>query len=86
MRHHVRRHREDRKKIVRCVSGAAHRARSWTVKRPDALMIDGAHYFFRIALLQGVLVRVFRFGSNSLLADPETLSVSASFIVIARGL
>jgi hypothetical protein len=77
---------EDREKIVRWVSGAAHRARCWTVKRPDGLMIDGAHYFFRIAFLQGVLVRVLRFGSNSLLADPETLSVSASFIVIARGL
>ena len=36
--------------IVLFVRGAAHHERSWTVKRPDGLMIGGAHTF-RVGLL-----------------------------------
>jgi hypothetical protein len=57
------------------------------VKAPrQSSRIGGAHYLARLAGFQGELAGAFEFGSNSVPADPETLSVFASFIVSARGL
>ena len=72
-------------RIVRSARGAARRVRSWTVK---ALRrhTDGGALYSCLRSVQGVLIGAFKLGSNSLLVDPEMLSVSASFIVRAIGL
>ena len=73
------------KEIVRFVRGAAHCARSWTVKRPAGRRSAGRKYFEQVPF-QGELVLPLTLGSNSLLAEPAVSSVLASFIVSASGL
>ncbi len=55
-------------------------------KAPRRSLRSAGHNALDCKGFQGELSGAFKFGSNSLAADPETLSVSASFIVSAKGL